>query len=95
LTSDSPKERREIHFSGHVQGVGFRYTTRSIAREFDVTGFVRNLSDGRVQLVVEGRRGELDLFLEALQDRMGHYIRGQTMDSRPGLGDFVDFTIRF
>jgi acylphosphatase len=45
-------QRREVHYSGHVQGVGFRYTTRSIARGYEVTGFVQNLEDGRVSRVV-------------------------------------------
>ena len=57
------KQRKEIHYSGHVQGVGFRYTTRQIARQYDVTGFVRNLSDGRVQLVVEGQDAEVSQLL--------------------------------
>ena len=48
------EQQREIHYAGRVQGVGFRYTVRSLAARFDVTGFVRNLPDGRVHLVVEG-----------------------------------------
>ena len=46
-----------MYFSGHVQGVGFRYTTRSVASRFAVTGYVRNLPDGRVELVAEGGSG--------------------------------------
>ena len=46
----------EVFFSGRVQGVGFRYTTMQVAKEFEVAGQVRNLTDGRVQLEVDGAR---------------------------------------
>jgi acylphosphatase len=52
-------ERVTVFYSGRVQGVGFRVTVRQIARGFDVTGAVRNLFDGRVELVAEGEKGEV------------------------------------
>jgi acylphosphatase len=52
--------RMTIFYSGRVQGVGFRYTTRDVALGFEVTGTVRNLPDGRVELVAEGTREELE-----------------------------------
>ena len=52
--SGMPRERRRVVFSGRVQGVGFRFTCQSLARGFDVAGYVRNLADGRVELVAEG-----------------------------------------
>jgi acylphosphatase len=55
-------------YSGRVQGVGFRYTVRSVALGFDVTGTVRNLPDGRVELVAEGEKLELEAFRRAIQD---------------------------
>ena len=51
--------RRTSHFSGHVQGVGFRYTVADVAEDFDVRGYVRNLPDGRVELVAEGDEAEI------------------------------------
>ena len=54
--------RLQVYFSGHVQGVGFRYTVQRLALGFDVTGWVKNLSDGRVEMLVEGERGELEAF---------------------------------
>ena len=48
------RRQREVYYAGNVQGVGFRYTARCAAAGLDVTGFVRNLPDGRVHLVVEG-----------------------------------------
>lgn len=62
-------------FSGHVQGVGFRFQTRQIAKEFEVSGFVRNLMDGRVQLEVEGEKTEVDAFVREVMDRLDVYIR--------------------
>jgi acylphosphatase len=51
-----------ILYSGRVQGVGFRYTVKTVATGFDVTGTVRNLPDGRVELNAEGDRTELEAF---------------------------------
>ena len=54
MSEEAIQQRREVYFSGRVQGVGFRYTVRMVASRFAVTGFVKNLPDGRVQLVAEG-----------------------------------------
>ena len=83
------RELREVWYSGHVQGVGFRYTVLALARRSDVTGYVRNLPDGRVHLVVEGDVHELDEFLEALAERMQGYIR-DTLHG-PSTGDWGSF----
>ena len=56
----SGAEQREVYYSGRVHGVGFRYTVRSLASRLAVSGFVKNLPDGRVHLVVEGPPGEID-----------------------------------
>src|SRR3990172_8859716 len=70
----SSKIRRTMYFSGHVQGVGFRYATRDVAAKFRVAGFVRNLPDGRVELVVEGREVELDRFQSTVEAAMLSHI---------------------
>ena len=57
-----------IFYSGHVQGVGFRYTAKTVAAGFEVTGSVRNLPDGRVELIAEGARAELEVFRAAIRD---------------------------
>lgn len=64
-----------IHFSGHVQGVGFRYTALQVATEFEVAGYVQNLADGRVRVEVEGEIREIDGLVATLEDRMHGYIR--------------------
>lgn len=93
-TSSNSTERREVLFSGHVQGVGFRYTTQDIAKRFDVRGYVRNTRDGRVELVVEGRRDEIARLIAAIHERMGSFIRDVKSDARPASGEFADFSIR-
>jgi len=88
-------ERVEVYYSGCVQGVGFRYTVRSLASRFNVTGFVRNLVDGRVELVAEGTPDELRRFLQAIQQAMRGHIRKAEESRRPATGEFEEFTIRF
>ena len=63
------------YFTGHVQGVGFRYQTMQVAKEFEVSGFVKNLPDGRVQLEAEGQPAEVRDFVVAVQERLAGYIR--------------------
>lgn len=91
--STSP-ERRQALYTGHVQGVGFRETTRRLAEGFEVTGFVKNLPDGRVELVAEGLPAELDRFLTAVAKRMEGRIRSVAVDARPAVGESTDFHIR-
>ena len=88
-------QRRELLYTGNVQGVGFRYTARRIAQSYRVAGFVRNLRDGRVQIAVEGQAEEIDAFLRDLLARMGEYIRGVTDDEMGPTGEFSGFEIRF
>ena len=88
-------ERREIHYSGSVQGVGFRYTTRTIAGRYELTGFVRNLSDGRVELVIEGRADQLDQLLRDINASLGHYIHDVHVATYRPRRDFDSFQIAF
>ncbi len=81
-------EQREIYYSGRVQGIGFRYTARSIAAGRRVTGFVRNLPDGRVHLIVEGALDEVQAFIGSLEAEMGAYIRDAQVSVRPATGRF-------
>jgi len=95
VSSPAGTERREIHYSGRVQGVGFRYTARRIAADYRVTGFVRNLPDGRVLLVAEGARDELDRYLAALGRELERYIRGAEARTSSATGEFDGFDVRF
>jgi acylphosphatase len=90
-----PLDRRRVHFSGRVQGVGFRFTVQSLARGFEVAGFVRNLPDGRVELLAEGDSDELDTFLASIRLEMDSYIADVTTESeRPGEHPLIGFSIR-
>jgi acylphosphatase len=89
-------ERRRIMFSGRVQGVGFRATTSWLARGFEVSGYVRNLPDGRVEVVAEGDGPEIDRFVEAIRSDLGGFIRD--VDSSPlpvGEPPLEDFGVRY
>jgi len=90
----SSSTRREVFYSGHVQGVGFRYTARSIAEGFDVAGYVENLPDGRVHLEVEGSADAVCDFLAAVSDEMHGNIRSQHVTELPATGEFTSFAIR-
>lgn len=83
-----------VYFSGRVQGVGFRYQTLQVAKEFEVSGWVMNLPDGRVQLEAEGPASEVKDFIAAVQERMEGHIRKveQTADTR--IPQYKGFMIR-
>jgi acylphosphatase len=83
-----------VFFTGRVQGVGFRFSTMEVARGFDVTGYVRNLADGRVQLEAEGRKEEIDAFIAALEERMHGYIRKTERASAKRPPQFTGFAIK-
>jgi acylphosphatase len=87
-------QRRTVYYKGHVQGVGFRYTTHAIARGHKVTGYVCNLPDGRVEVVAESERPELDAFLSKVRERFFNYIRDERCDEGPATGEFDSFDIR-
>ena len=83
------RARMKILYSGHVQGVGFRYSVKSTARGYDVAGTVRNLADGRVELVVEGERGELEAFRQGIRDGgMESFIRDEAVSWHEAQGGF-------
>jgi acylphosphatase len=65
---------KHAYYSGRVQGVGFRFTAQHVAEGFAVTGFVRNLPDGSVEVLAEGLAEQVDGFLSALSQRMAEYI---------------------
>lgn len=83
-----------VYFEGHVQGVGFRFTTFNLAKGYEVTGFVKNLADGRVQLELEGDRDECIAFIKALSEEMASFIRDKSQTESASTSEFKAFTIR-
>src|SRR5699024_9007816 len=82
-----------VFFSGRVQGVGFRYETLQIAKGFEVTGFVKNLPDGRVQLEAEGEEAEVTAFVEQIEEDLSSFIRETEKRAKWGAARFFGFTI--
>ena len=89
------QEQRIVHFAGMVQGVGFRYTACAVAERYEITGYVRNLADGRVECAVEGPTIQIDAFLNDLGDRMSGYIHSKTQRKIPPTGRFTSFGVRY
>ena len=91
----SPAPRRMVaRFEGHVQGVGFRYTTVHIAASFKVTGFVRNEPDGSVLVVAEGDEVELMRFHTHLRvSQLGRYIMSDKITWEPATGEYAGFRV--
>jgi len=88
------RERVIVYYAGLVQGVGFRYSVRALVNGFEVTGTVRNLGDGRVELIAEGERAELEGLLEAVrQSDVGRFIRREQLDWRDAINEFRSFEI--
>jgi acylphosphatase len=85
--------RLHVFFSGTVQGVGFRYTVYNAASGFPVTGWVRNRSDGRVELVGEGSEEVLEKFLAEIQRRMSGYIDSIQRTWEAATSEFGTFQI--
>ena len=88
------RNRVTNRYSGHVQGVGFRYTVRALTHGFEVAGTVRNLEDGRVELSAEGVKEELEAFLDAIrQSEVGHFIRQEQACWSEAKNEFRGFEI--
>lgn len=89
-----PLVRQHWYFMGRVQGVGFRATTREVASRFAVSGYVQNLNDGRVSIVVEATRPELSAFLEAIRQRLGPNINQAEHTEQAATREFDAFIVR-
>jgi acylphosphatase len=88
------RQRMSVLYSGRVQGVGFRYNVKSVAAGFEVTGTVRNLDDGRVELIAEGQRSELDAFRAAIRDSgLAGFIRDENVTWSDAQNDIRGFQI--
>ncbi len=89
------KRRLHVFYSGMVQGVGFRYTAEDIALGMGIAGWVRNLRDGKVEILAEAEEKILKNFLSKLNGEMGRCIRETDVDWSEPTGEFSGFEIRF
>lgn len=85
---------RRITYHGRVQGVGFRYTTASIAKCLPITGYVRNCADGTVELVAQGSESEVQRLLHRITERFAGYIERQQVEELVAKEAYNGFEIR-
>jgi acylphosphatase len=85
---------KHVRYTGRVQGVGFRYTAQRVAEEFPISGYVGNLRDGTVEVVVEGSPEDVDSFLAALARQMAGYIEETVVQEQPCSG-YSSFRVRY
>ena len=86
---------KQVIFEGHVQGVGFRYTVKDLSRGFDVCGWVKNCTDGSVELAVMGEKAEVESFIKEIAEEssVAHHIKKMTVVKIPLLENCVGFRI--
>jgi acylphosphatase len=94
LTIGAVNERRRIIYAGNVQGVGFRWTALRALKDLPISGYVRNLTDGSVELVMEGSPADADVAAERIRAAMAGYIRTETQQASPATGEFDGFGVR-
>ncbi|MCA9408993.1 MAG: acylphosphatase [Candidatus Omnitrophica bacterium] len=88
-------QQAHIFYSGIVQGVGFRYTVNSIAKDLGVKGWVRNLVDGRVEILAEGLEETLKQMCLDIENHFDRNIRDKQVDMREASQKFQNFEIRY
>jgi acylphosphatase len=93
--SAAARTTEHVFFSGRVQGVGFRYTTRSIARRHPVTGYVKNLPDGRVELLAQGAAAAVTAFIDEVASHFRTNLDGVDRRQLPAAEEFAHFEIRY
>ena len=88
-----PEKACMVYYTGNVQGVGFRATAADISKNYPVTGWVKNLSDGRVQLLAEGPAEAVDKFLKTIRSRWEGNIEKEDVESQTPTGKYQSFEI--
>ena len=89
------KKRIHVYFSGRVHGVGFRFTAVEIAQDLDIVGWVRNLPDGRVEIIAEAQEDALSGFLSRIEDTFSRYIQDVQLEWLDAGGEFNNFKVEF
>lgn len=89
------EKQLHIFYSGKVQGIGFRYAVLEIANQEKVFGWVKNLKDSRVEVIVEGEQALLDNFIKKVSFKFSNYIKDTIIEELPAGLEFQDFKIKF
>jgi len=87
--------RITVNYTGRVQGVGFRWQVNHLAQSISCTGYVKNLRNGSVEVVMEGRKKDLLELIERIDRKMVGYWQDKTVDQRQGDAHFGKFAIRY
>jgi len=88
--------RAHVFYGGRVQGIGFRYTSEALAHKAGILGFVKNLPDGRVELVCEGAKEKIEALLTEIKDSdLGRYIQKMDCCWEEPTQEFTDFSVEF
>ena len=88
-------EQAHIYYGGIVQGVGFRFTVERLAKDLGLTGWVRNLADGRVEILAEGERDSLLKLIVQVEEHFQGYIRKKEEQINTVSGRFKDFRVTY
>ena len=88
------QKRAHIIYSGSVQGVGFRFTAESMGNSLGLTGWVKNCPNGTVEVVCEGKEGDIQEFMDKIKDAFGHYIHSAKVERKKATGEFDAFGIK-
>jgi len=86
---------KQIVFTGHVQGVGFRFTAHRMANRHQLAGFVRNLRDGSVEMVAQGSAGDIDDCIGDIKESFPGYVREVFINDIPPDPKYTIFKITF
>ena len=89
------KIRKKINYKGRVQGVGFRWNTEKAVHSFDVTGYVKNLPNGSVEVLLEGCSGEVLKAEKLVEERMRGYWADKESEVLPGDHHWQEFKIHY
>ena len=87
--------RRKINFKGRVQGVGFRWNTKEALQAFAVTGYVKNLSNGTVEILLEGSRKEVVASMKAVKKMLGYWTSREWEDLVGEKSHWEEFSIQY